>query len=295
MDLMDWSAKEGIDCDTKPKRKRQRLDHLSQEEKLMRRKLKNRMAAQSARDRKKVKMNDLESEIVLLAKQRNALLNQNESLKQRNALLEQQNQELRQRVSLLEEPRPAPVKSEVSGSDAWIETLESAELISVPQQKEQVSTPVTRTPSLTTRFAFWWILQNLVLCSMFSVFIQKNCSIRLTITMTALNCRLLKTLSANHYSEPQNRHHIWDQLKTWSLMRTALTWRHYRFSLSILIMIIIIIIAILWVLWVLFPAIVILAMNPFLRQDFQPLVLQISVWKRVLPNFFPIWSKIIII
>jgi hypothetical protein len=52
----------------KPKRKREKLDHLSFEEKMNRRKMKNRISAQSARDRKKVKMGDLEHKIDLLSK-----------------------------------------------------------------------------------------------------------------------------------------------------------------------------------------------------------------------------------
>ena len=50
-------------ADGKPARKRANLDHLSSEEKLMRRKLKNRVAAQTARDKKRVKMEGMEAEL----------------------------------------------------------------------------------------------------------------------------------------------------------------------------------------------------------------------------------------
>ena len=56
------SIHEGGD-DSKAVRKRANLDHLSSDEKLMRRKLKNRVAAQNARDKKRVKMEDMDSDL----------------------------------------------------------------------------------------------------------------------------------------------------------------------------------------------------------------------------------------
>lgn len=55
--------------------KKRRLDHLTWEEKLQRKKLKNRVAAQTSRDRKKAKLDELE-ETVRTLRERNELLTQ---------------------------------------------------------------------------------------------------------------------------------------------------------------------------------------------------------------------------
>ena len=52
----------------KKKRIREKLDHLSHEEKMMRRKMKNRVSAQSARDRKRKLLSTLEKKIEVLCK-----------------------------------------------------------------------------------------------------------------------------------------------------------------------------------------------------------------------------------
>uniref|UniRef100_A0ABM5F1D5 X-box-binding protein 1 n=1 Tax=Pogona vitticeps TaxID=103695 RepID=A0ABM5F1D5_9SAUR len=83
-----------------PPRKRQRLAHLSPEEKAMRRKLKNRVAAQSARDRKKARMGELERQAVELEAENQKLLAENQLLRERTHSLALENQELRLRLGL---------------------------------------------------------------------------------------------------------------------------------------------------------------------------------------------------
>ncbi|XP_055567323.1 LOW QUALITY PROTEIN: X-box-binding protein 1 [Falco cherrug] len=81
-------------------RKRQRLTHLSPEEKALRRKLKNRVAAQSARDRKKARMTELEQQVVELEEENQRLLLENQLLREKTCNLALENQELRCRLGL---------------------------------------------------------------------------------------------------------------------------------------------------------------------------------------------------
>lgn len=79
-------------------RKRRRLTHLSPEEKMMRRKLKNRVAAQTARDRKKALMTDLEIQVAKLMEENKRLQRENSNLKQRSSALLTENSSLKERL-----------------------------------------------------------------------------------------------------------------------------------------------------------------------------------------------------
>lgn len=107
-------------------RKRQRLSGLSPSEKLLRRKMKNREAAQTARDRKKARMDSLEAAILQLEKQNRSLQSDNKALTDEVKLLRGQNTTLKKRLGV------DGVISE--GTD---ESVESAAFTMLPLQQEQ--------------------------------------------------------------------------------------------------------------------------------------------------------------
>ncbi|NWH79263.1 XBP1 protein, partial [Piaya cayana] len=127
-----------------PARKRQRLTHLSPEEKALRRKLKNRVAAQSARDRKKARMAELEQQVLELEEENQKLLLENRLLREQTCNLNVENQELRSRLGLdalkMEEEEESKVAKELQVDEIRVVTgsAESAALrLRVPLQQVQ--------------------------------------------------------------------------------------------------------------------------------------------------------------
>nr|XP_023020772.1 X-box-binding protein 1 isoform X1 [Leptinotarsa decemlineata] len=78
--------------------KKRRLDHLTWEEKIQRKKLKNRVAAQTSRDRKKAKMDQMENALQQLFSKNESLIAECENLKLANQRLSQENLDLYNRL-----------------------------------------------------------------------------------------------------------------------------------------------------------------------------------------------------
>lgn len=132
----------------KNKKKRQRLTHLTPEEKIMRRKLKNRVAAQSARDRKKVRMDQLEEAVKVLKEQNEKLKNENSILKDKTKVLLDENRKLlefkKQHLQVVEvkqvldESLNKPLKRKLAEAEYYAGVGESAVFPDVSQQKKQL-------------------------------------------------------------------------------------------------------------------------------------------------------------
>merc|ERR1719282_2024314 len=91
-----------------PMRKRANLDHLSPEERLQRRKLKNRVAAQNARDKKKAQTEEMEKLLDQMRAEKDALAEENARLQAfnnqlqiENASLIEENTEYKQKLGLV--------------------------------------------------------------------------------------------------------------------------------------------------------------------------------------------------
>ncbi|TRY84668.1 hypothetical protein DNTS_003186 [Danionella cerebrum] len=143
-----------------PMRKRQRLTHLSPEEKALRRKLKNRVAAQTARDRKKAKMGELEQQVLELELENQKLQIENRLLLEKTSDLITENEELRQRLGLdtLEADETVEeLESTVNDLEMVTGSSESAALrLRVPPQQVQAQ----QSPNLKSSP---WILTALAL------------------------------------------------------------------------------------------------------------------------------------
>uniref|UniRef100_A0A8C3G5B6 X-box-binding protein 1 n=1 Tax=Cyclopterus lumpus TaxID=8103 RepID=A0A8C3G5B6_CYCLU len=146
-----------------PVRKRQRLTHLSPEEKALRRKLKNRVAAQTARDRKKAKMGELEQQVLELELENQKLHIENRLLREKSSGLLTENEELRQRLGLDTLDSKEEVQcllSTVNDAGLGIGSSESAALrLRVPPQQVQAQ----QSPNLKTS---QWIQMILTLQTM---------------------------------------------------------------------------------------------------------------------------------
>lgn len=78
--------------------RKRRLEHLSLEEKIMRKKLKNREAAQTSRDRKKARLEQLEETVKRLQEENDVLHEEVRSLKNDRESLTKENSELREEL-----------------------------------------------------------------------------------------------------------------------------------------------------------------------------------------------------
>ncbi|XP_063973650.1 X-box-binding protein 1 [Diachasmimorpha longicaudata] len=109
---MDDSTCEIVKPDEWLRGKKRRLDHLTWEEKLQRKKLKNRVAAQTSRDRKKAKLDELEETV-------RALHEQNDLLSEECALLRSQNEALMAETERLKsESKSATTNSQSASQSA---------------------------------------------------------------------------------------------------------------------------------------------------------------------------------
>uniref|UniRef100_A0A8C9SCW4 X-box-binding protein 1 n=1 Tax=Scleropages formosus TaxID=113540 RepID=A0A8C9SCW4_SCLFO len=191
-----------------PLRKRQRLTHLSPEEKALRRKLKNRVAAQTARDRKKAKMGELEQQVLELELENQKLHIENRLLREKTDGLLMENEDLRQRLGLdtLESKEKVQVmQAIVDNMDLVTGSSESAALrLRVPLQQVQAQlSPKLRSSTWITAVLLLQTL-SLMSCLAFWTSLTQSCSSS-AVFQKPRTCRSLARTWQAHYLPPHLR------------------------------------------------------------------------------------------
>jgi X box-binding protein 1 len=158
-------------------RKRRRLTNLSPEEKMIRRKLKNRVAAQTARDRKKQKMSELEDALAVMEAENRKLQAENDLLKRSTNTLSRENVQLKERlqapaikVVTVPKEKQQVVKAEVSAQSCGVVVTEKlsepeSAVLSGPQQQELARTILSLATTQYLSVAF--LIVSLMHCMTF--------------------------------------------------------------------------------------------------------------------------------
>ncbi|CAB3234647.1 unnamed protein product [Arctia plantaginis] len=128
VDEMEMKSKVVVDVASPAPSRKRRLDHLSWEEKMQRKKLKNRVAAQTSRDRKKAKMDEMESRIQYFMDMNERLTSEVESLKALNERL------LTEGRAPDGDPRGTPAAGDVSPIADLLAHFESEEYLDTLHQ-----------------------------------------------------------------------------------------------------------------------------------------------------------------
>jgi Basic region leucine zipper len=118
----------------------------------LRRKLKNRVAAQTARDRKKQHMNELEEMIAILQCENKQLVTENEDLRRTKATLLEENKQLKQRLEMTSNSVDVKPELDVVTRKLSDAVTESA-VLDTPLQRETVRTSI----QLTAAYYLAWL------------------------------------------------------------------------------------------------------------------------------------------
>ncbi|CAL8344660.1 unnamed protein product [Lota lota] len=188
-----------------PMRKRQRLTHLSPEEKALRRKLKNRVAAQTARDRKKAKMGELEQQVLELELENHKLHIENGLLREKSSGLVTENEELKQRLGLNTLETKESVQVQGSGGDEaglGVGSSESAALrLRVPPQQVQAQHPLNLKTSQWIQMVLTLQTMSLISSWAFWTSLTQSCSSSL-VSRSARSRRCCWSTGGTHYRPP---------------------------------------------------------------------------------------------